>query len=100
MLLALRPVVGTLVRIGAEVRVIEGFGRTFLLDPKTAGAWAPGFHGQEGQPCCYAYTRAASHRQAAALAAQEAAREIQWTRLQLLDRARLNGHRRAAASTG
>ncbi|WP_264051541.1 hypothetical protein [Methylobacterium flocculans] len=97
MLLALRPVSGSLVRIGAEARVIDGFGRTFLLDPKTASVWGPHLHGQEGRPCCYAYTRAASPREAAVLKTQEAAHEAVRARLQLLGRARLAGRGQAAA---
>ncbi|MGN7126762.1 hypothetical protein [Methylorubrum thiocyanatum] len=100
MLLVLRPVAGALVRIGVEARVIEGYGRTFLLDQNTARVWGPHLQGQEGQPCCYAYTRAASPSEAAALEAYEAAREIERARLQLIGRARMAGRRQIAASIG
>lgn len=96
-LLALRPAVGAVVRLHAEVRVIEGYGRSFLLDERTATMWSPHFLGQQGQPCCYAYTRGATPGEANALKAQEAAYEAVRARLQLPGRARLAGRGQAAA---
>ena len=88
MLLALRPAPGTMMRIGDEVRVIEGFGRPFLLDLSSARRWAPHLRWKVGQPCCYAYTRAPSPGEAAALTTYETTLAAERARLQALSQAR------------
>ena len=97
MLVALRPAVGAIVRLNAKARVIEGYGCSFVVDANTASVWGPHFRGQEGQPCCYAYTRAATSRETVALEAQEAACEAERVRLLRMGRARWVGRGYAVA---
>ncbi|GMA79917.1 hypothetical protein GCM10025880_63340 [Methylorubrum aminovorans] len=97
MLVALRPAVGAIVRLNAKARVIEGYGCSFVVDANTESVWGPHFRGQEGQPCCYAYTRAAMSRETVVLEVQEAAREAERIRLLHIGRARSVGRGYAVA---
>ncbi|KMO44968.1 hypothetical protein VQ03_00320 [Methylobacterium tarhaniae] len=88
MLFALRPVARSVVRVAADARVIEGYGRTFLLDAKTASVSAPHLSREVGRPCCYAYIRAATPDETAVLEKYEAFIETERSRLRGLGRVR------------